>query len=99
MRVIPMWQVVLSTVAVTLFFAGMVTRADQKTERTACAYVRDATEGQCAIEYENKWYDAGSVTYMREEHIKDLPICRRIGEAAFNACKNPERKDDRPSDE
>lgn len=52
----------------------------------ACKAAQESATQQCRIEYENKWYNAGATTYMRSEHLKDIPLCNRVGEAALLAC-------------
>lgn len=54
----------------------------------ACKTGQAAAVARCAVEYENKWYDTGAITYMRSEHLKDIPLCDRVGEAAFLACNH-----------
>ncbi len=53
-----------------------------------CEASRAAALESCAREWENTWYDSGDENYPAEKHVRDLPRCERIGQAAFNACHN-----------
>lgn len=57
-------------------------------DEKGCEAGAKSAREQCATEMENRWYDGGAVSYMREDRIKDFPLCERIGRAAFFGCSN-----------
>lgn len=61
-----------------------------------CHRMQQAVKDECAIAYENRLYDGGDTNYPREEHLKDIPLCDRMGNNLFNACRSGEY--DKPTD-
>lgn len=53
-----------------------------------CEAAQQAAAKQCSESLENRWYDGGAIYYDRKNNHTDVPICRLIGDAAFQACKH-----------
>lgn len=62
-----------------------------------CHKMQQAIIDECGIAYENRLYDGGDTNYPREDHVRDIPLCDRMGTNLYNACKTGEYS--RPKEE